>query len=79
VLEQNTAEGEARTVFCGSRAAERRRSSYRLLCDGFAYANIFQLFFILYIHDKWIPCTQSKKYIHKQEKTKKADHFDPLL
>jgi len=31
VLEQNTTKGEARLVFCGSRAAVRRRSIYRVL------------------------------------------------
>jgi len=31
VVEQNIAEGEARTMFCGTRAAERRRSVNRVL------------------------------------------------
>ena len=31
VLEQNIAEGVARTMFCESRAAERRRCCYRVL------------------------------------------------
>jgi hypothetical protein len=40
VLEQITAEGLARTVFCGSRAAERRRCVCRMLNDVTAIANI---------------------------------------
>jgi len=40
VLEQNTTKGEARLVFCGSRAAERRRSSYRLLYAVFVFSHI---------------------------------------
>jgi hypothetical protein len=38
VVEQNTAEGEARTVFCGTRTAEQAVSSYRLLGEGFAFS-----------------------------------------
>jgi len=37
VAEQNTTKGEARLVFCVARAAERRRSSYRLLSAVWAY------------------------------------------
>jgi len=33
VVEQNTAEGAARTVFCGTQAAIRRRSFYRVLSE----------------------------------------------
>ena len=33
VVEQNPTKGEARLVFCGTRAAVRRRSANRLLYD----------------------------------------------
>jgi len=40
-VEQNIAEGEARTMFCGTRAAFRRRSVNRVLDEVRAYTILF--------------------------------------
>jgi hypothetical protein len=49
VVEQNTTKGFSPTgVLWNPEPPIRRRSSYRLLCAGFAYTNIFD--FIIYIN-----------------------------
>ena len=46
VVEEIATKGEARLAISGTRAAERRRSCYRVLCDVFALQYPFFLFFI---------------------------------